>query len=407
MVDIFYHGSTKLFTKFNLDYALGGTGKVKFGFGVYLTSNFASAANYSKIKNGEIDEKHYVYTVKSISKNRLNYISFVERVHPLIVAKAEAILGESIPVVYTENGNFFRKYIGIRLTKDASVWKKLVMLTDLRNVRLKTDIIAEKAASEFLYQIGVKMIEWPFSWIVGEKRFNRAIFKAECLTILKIEEVKLNKNGKYIEGSNILVKDLSSNPHSLASFIKEYYPIYWGVKEYPITESVIIHKINEYWGIFSNYAHCPIKVNGVMFKTSEHLFQVLKFKDREHVLAVYNAPNPKMAAKKLEKLYRRSDWGMIFVDVMKFCLKMKYDQSLAFREKLNESRGRYIVEDQSSFKKSADAWGVKVEEREDGKPAQLFVGPNLLGRLLMELRDGINFEYRLPEDILSPLEYLK
>lgn len=133
----------------------------------------------------------------------------------------------------------------------------------------------------------------------------------------------------------------------------------------------------------------------------------MKFKDRERVLAVYNAPNPKMAAKKLEKLYRRSDWGMIFVDVMKFCLKMKYDQSLAFRAKLNESRGRYIVEDQSSFKKAADAWGVKVEEREDGKPAQLFVGPNLLGRLLMELRDGVNFEYSLPEDILSPLEYLK
>ena len=44
-------------------------------------------------------------------------------------------------------------------------------------------------------------------------------------------------------------------------------------------------------------------------------------------------------------------------------------------------------------KKKPDAWGVKP----DGKN---FVGPNLLGRLLMELRDNGSLQYTLPDDAL-------
>lgn len=73
---------------------------------------------------------------------------------------------------------------------------------------------------------------------------------------------------------------------------------------------------------------------------------------------------------------------MIIVDVMKQCLQLKYEQSEEFREALERSRGKYIVEDQSTFpKKSADTWGVKLQ-------GDSYVGPNLLGRLLMELRDA-------------------
>ena len=99
-----------------------------------------------------------------------------------------------------------------------------------------------------------------------------------------------------------------------------------------------------------------------------------------------------MTAKSYEKKYRREDWGRMVIDAMKFCLQTKYDQCEEFRNKLIESSGYNIVEDQSSFIKSnPDAWGVKLK---DGK----FVGPNLLGRLLMELRDTGKLEYNLPDD---------
>lgn len=189
--------------------------------------------------------------------------------------------------------------------------------------------------------------------------------------------------------------------YRISDFIRDNYPEYWGIQTYPASECVRIHKIDEEWGIFSNFGHTPLVVEGVTFDTSERLFQLMKFKDEEPVKAVYNAINPKMTTKHWEKTHRREDWGKMIIDAMKYCLTMKYEQSEEFRQELNRSKGKYIVEDQSGFrKKEPDAWGVKQQEGN-------YVGPNLLGRLLMELRDTGKLEYILPADALKYLEFLK
>ena len=91
----------------------------------------------------------------------------------------------------------------------------------------------------------------------------------------------------------------------------------------------------------------------------------------------------------------------MIIDAMKFCLTQKYEQSEAFRNELEHSKGKFIVEDQTAFtKKNPDAWGVKLQ-------GDNFVGPNLLGRLLMELRDTGKLEYILPADAMKFNEYLK
>ena len=58
------------------------------------------------------------------------------------------------------------------------------------------------------------------------------------------------------------------------------------------------------------------------------------------------------------------------------------------------------MEDQTTFpRKTADAWGVK--RTPDGAS---FVGPNLLGRLLMELRAGggvLAYDRPLPADMTT------
>lgn len=170
--------------------------------------------------------------------------------------------------------------------------------------------------------------------------------------------------------------------YSIAPFIERYYPEYYSIEQYPADKCIVIHKVGEEWGILSNFAHTPIEYNGEKYKSSEQLFQMMKFTDRTVREAVFNAPNPKMTAKHYEKDYRRPDWGMMIVDAMKLCLLLKYQQSEEFRRKLELTSGKFIVEDQTTFrKKYADTWGVKRE-------GDLFIGPNLLGRLLMELRDN-------------------
>lgn len=199
------------------------------------------------------------------------------------------------------------------------------------------------------------------------------------------------------------------NFYSIAPFIQEYYPNYWGVHSYDADKCIRIHKVQEQWGIFCNFAKTALTVNGYTFASSEQLFQLMKFKD---ILVIRNILNGitcggkkchevKKTVKSYEKEYRREDWGCMIIDAMKFCLQTKYNQCEEFRNKLKESDGYYIVEDQTSFpKKCPDAWGVKLREGE-------YVGPNLLGRLLMELRDSGRLEYSLPDDALEFIEGIR
>lgn len=186
--------------------------------------------------------------------------------------------------------------------------------------------------------------------------------------------------------------------NSIAPFIKQYHPEYYSIETYPADKVARICKVTEKWGDFSNFGRIPVIVDGVEFNTSERLYQVMKFADPEARKAVFNAVQPKMQAKHQSGLgRRREDWGRYLVDAMKFCLMTKYEQSEKFRRELEETAGLYIVEDQTTFpKKNADTWGVKLSSGGNS-----YIGPNLLGRLLMELRDNGKLEYILPDEYIK------
>lgn len=200
------------------------------------------------------------------------------------------------------------------------------------------------------------------------------------------------------------------NAGSLAPLIKEFYPEYYSWNEYPVDNCIAIKGVKEQWGILGNFAPIPLVVNGVSFSNSEQLFQMMKFSDKETLLSIFQSKGLplKWAARKGEKNgLRRDDWGSIIIDVMKFCLQTKYEQSDEFRQVLNNTAGFFIVEDQTNLKttksgklKDADTWGVV-------RRGEHYIGSNLLGRLLMELRDNGKLDYHLPNDIFEFIERLK
>jgi len=197
---------------------------------------------------------------------------------------------------------------------------------------------------------------------------------------------------------------------ALHEIIAQFYPEYHNIMHYPADKVAGITKVNAPWGILGNFAQAPIVVDGVSFPTSEHLFHIMKFTDsevRKDILGLGGMPL-KWASKKYEKEgYRRQDWGSIIVDAMKYCLVKKYEQNEMFRKELERSRGLFILEDETSRKKgkAADSWGAVKSA--DGTE---YVGPNLLGRLMMELRDSDgHLEFNLPAGIcdFSDLRYPK
>lgn len=184
-------------------------------------------------------------------------------------------------------------------------------------------------------------------------------------------------------------------------FIQEFYPEYYSWNEYPADQTISFCKVKDPHGIFSNFAPTPIVVDGVTFSSAESLFQVMKFTD-EARREIYSKAGQglKMCAKKYEKTVGvRQDWGQIIVDVLKFCLMQKYEQSAEFRAELAATGNKFIVEDQSSFRKPADTYGAKLTP-----DATTWSGPNLMGRLLMELRDKngkLELKHQLPADLLN------
>lgn len=101
-----------------------------------------------------------------------------------------------------------------------------------------------------------------------------------------------------------------------------------------------------------------------------------------------------------EKTHRRDNWPQMIIDALKFCLQKKYEQCEEFRMELERSKELFIVEDETGRKSTS--YGVKLN-----KESGLYEGSNLLGRLLMELRDTGKLEYTLPADAMKFLDFLK
>ena len=177
---IFYHGSSVLFHRFDLSHVLEGDGKVKFGYGVYLTSNFKSAAHYSGAN--KTATTHFVYTIEVPELTEDNHIDFKKSVHPDIIKRAELKLGAPVPQKITLDGKNFRKYLAKVLGGGS-------------------DVRSEKLASEFLNCIGVEFITWPYSWKNPDFGLNIAVLDDSKVKVLKVHQVELDNKQQLIPGS--------------------------------------------------------------------------------------------------------------------------------------------------------------------------------------------------------------
>lgn len=162
------------------------------------------------------------------------------------------------------------------------------------------------------------------------------------------------------------------------------------VRTYRRAGSVVFLKTNEPFGGLSNMAGgFPLFVNGIRILTSEALYQSCRFPHRPEVQwLILGQPSP-MTAKMKSKPYRhdsRPDWDRVRVKIMRWCLRVKLAQNWdAFSSLLLETRDRPIVEES----RKDDFWGARPVDE------QTLVGMNVLGRLLMELREAVKAEGRV------------
>lgn len=198
---IFYHGSSVVFDSFSLSHALEGDGKVKFGWGAYVTEKYGTAAHYAFNKKRPENRDFYVYTVEIPDRTQDNCLSLLKGVPVTasIVERVEKKLGERVPAEAMAEGIPFRKWLANKVTGNEGPIKKM---TD------KATVEGEKAAAEFLSGIGVDLIEWPYNWQKPQAEKNMAVLDERNVRIIRIEKVELDPKGHHlVDGSQKLIKE--------------------------------------------------------------------------------------------------------------------------------------------------------------------------------------------------------
>lgn len=129
----------------------------------------------------------------------------------------------------------------------------------------------------------------------------------------------------------------------------------------------------------------PLEVNDIFIRTSEALYQVCRFPYQPEIQQLIIAQSSPMTAKMKSKPHRiktRKDWERVRVNIMRWCLRVKLAQNWGkFRELLLSTENRPIVEES----RKDGFWGAKPTGE------GTLEGVNVLGRLLMELREELRY----------------
>ena len=154
------------------------------------------------------------------------------------------------------------------------------------------------------------------------------------------------------------------------------------IRTYQAADIVPFRKTAEEFGGLSNMAPgFPIRLLGLKIRTAEALYQACRFPHMPEVQQMILSEGSPMTAKMRSKPYRkdsREDWDDVRVSVMRWCLRVKLICNWGTFSNLLLSTGNApIVEDS----RKDSYWGAVPQDK------YILAGENVLGRLLMELRE--------------------
>ncbi len=150
-------------------------------------------------------------------------------------------------------------------------------------------------------------------------------------------------------------------------------------------DDICFYRANEKpYGVFSNLAKRPITYEGLEYPTSEHAYQAGKARKESVKKWLMDAPSPSLLAMAAHGLYVwdiTPDWSKTKFDRMRGVLRAKFTQHADLRDLLLSTGDARLVEAATVDNAVNRLWGEV-----NG------VGKNMLGVLLMEVRQAIRDE---------------
>ena len=169
--------------------------------------------------------------------------------------------------------------------------------------------------------------------------------------------------------------------------------------------SLWFNGVNEPNGWMGNMAPYPITYNGQVWRTSEALFQSMRFND-PLIKGLIQAEESPMAAKMIAKktIYRkhRVIEPMSPQDIanMEACVLLKFQQHPKIARLLMATGSHHIYEDASNRRgESALFWGAYRDPKNPIMPIK-DKGTNMMGEILMKVRGILLANAPLPKPII-------
>lgn len=134
---------------------------------------------------------------------------------------------------------------------------------------------------------------------------------------------------------------------------------------------MIIDRFTDEFNFLSNFHPSPIVVEGVLYPAVEHAYQALKTVDKNERIKIsfMTSGQAKRAGRKLKL---RENWESIKLIIMEICLREKFKDP-TLKAMLDATKPYELQE--------GNNWGDTIWGTVDGE------GQNLLGQLLMKIRD--------------------
>lgn len=140
------------------------------------------------------------------------------------------------------------------------------------------------------------------------------------------------------------------------------------------------------FGWLGNMSPFPIEYGGKTWRTTEALFQALRFEDDEIQEAIRAEKSPmgaKMKAKKHKAMMTIIPMGDADIENMRFCVRLKCKQHPSLQDELLKTDGLPIYEDVTSRPRGSGLfWGAKLTD-------EGWEGDNILGKIWMEIRSEL------------------
>ena len=149
-----------------------------------------------------------------------------------------------------------------------------------------------------------------------------------------------------------------------------------------------------YTNYMSNFEYSPIVENSIMFGTSEQYFmyhKALKFNDIETANDILKYPFNPMKCKQFGRCVKGYDetvWNSVRYSVMYNANYLKYTQNHHLGKLLKQTGTKMLVE----ASQYDTVWGIGMSVEEANRTVtstKQFKGQNLLGQVLMEVRDNL------------------